>query len=149
MRHRETRTHPPKKPMRVVTSGSPTKTAFHTTAQLEVECLGSSLRIEFLLNQNQGQIGPLCLEKRGDRIQNRAAVASLCDSPASTIPFRPRSVRVSLSKNTTPLRLNPMIGDSQALFYQTASACYENCTVAHCAIFDVGNFCGSVEQFLC
>ena len=87
MRHRETRTHPPKKPMRVVTSGSPTKTAFHTTAQLEVECLGSSLRIEFLLNQNQGQIGPLCLEKRGDRIQNRAAVASLCDSPASISPF--------------------------------------------------------------
>jgi len=87
VRHRETRTHPPKKPMRVVTSGSPTKTAFHTTAQLEVECLGSSLRIEFLLNQNQGQIGPLCLEKRGDRIQNRAAVASLCDSPASTLPL--------------------------------------------------------------
>ena len=49
---------------------------------------GSSLRIEFLLNQDQGQIGPLCLEKRGDRIQNESVVASLCDSQE----FEPRKV---------------------------------------------------------
>ena len=54
--------------------------------------MGSSLSIEFFLNQNQGQIGSLCLEKRSDCIKNGTAVAGLCDSPASTIPFWPRSV---------------------------------------------------------
>jgi len=68
---------------------------------------GSSLRIEFLLNENHGQISSLCVDERSDCIQNWAAVAPLDDPPASTIPFCPRSVRVLIQKNTTPLRLNP------------------------------------------
>ena len=31
---------------------------------------GLSLRIEFLLDQNHGQIGPLCLEKRSNSGKN-------------------------------------------------------------------------------
>jgi len=65
------------------------------------------LRIEFLLNQNHRQIGPLRLDEQTNRIQYWAAIARMCDSPASTIPFWPRSQRVLFAKYTTPLRLNP------------------------------------------
>jgi len=44
----------------------------------------SSSRIEFLLDQNHRQIRPLCLNQRGDRIQNGATIATLYDPPAST-----------------------------------------------------------------
>lgn len=37
---------------------------------LESGLYGSSLGIEFVLNQNHGQIRPLGLNQRGDRIQN-------------------------------------------------------------------------------
>jgi len=40
---------------------------------------GSSLRIEFLLDEDHDQIEPLRLDQRADCIQNRAAVAALCD----------------------------------------------------------------------
>ena len=54
---------------------------------LESGLCGSSLGIEFVLNQDHGQFGALCLNQRGDRIQNLAAIACLCDSPASTLPL--------------------------------------------------------------
>jgi hypothetical protein len=57
----------------------------------------SSLRIEFLLDQDHRQIWPLCLDQRGDFVENLVAIAALGDSPASTIPFWPRSVRVLLT----------------------------------------------------
>jgi len=34
------------------------------------ELNGSSLRIEFLFDEDHGQIRPLCPDQRGDRIQN-------------------------------------------------------------------------------
>ena len=54
---------------------------------LESGLCGSSLGIEFVLNQDHGQFGALCLDERSNRIQNRAAVAALCDPPASTLPL--------------------------------------------------------------
>jgi hypothetical protein len=64
--------------------------------------MGSSLSIEFFLNQNQGQIGSMCLEKRSDCIKNGTTVAGLCDSPASTITFGLALCGVFLSKTTNP-----------------------------------------------
>ena len=55
----------------------------------------SSLRVEFFLYENHRQIGPLRLDEQTDRIQYWAAIARLCDSPASTIPFWPRSEQAS------------------------------------------------------
>ena len=37
---------------------------------LESGLCGSSLGIEFVLNQDHGQFGALCLNQRSDRIQN-------------------------------------------------------------------------------
>ena len=54
---------------------------------LELGLYASSLGIEFVLNQGHGQFGALCLDERSDRIQNRAAIARLCDPPASTLPL--------------------------------------------------------------
>ena len=48
----------------------------------------SSLRIEFLFNQNHRQIGTMCLDERGNSVKNGTAIARLCDSSA----FEPRKV---------------------------------------------------------
>jgi len=80
---------------------------FPGTLPFQPELNGSSLRIEFLLNQVHCQIWSLCLDQRGGCMQNGATVAALCDSPASTFhaDFRrrgrlatgfPRQARMSL-----------------------------------------------------
>jgi len=66
--------------MRAATSGSPLTTVRTSTEPLEVQTSGSSLRVEFMLNQCQHEFRPLRFNQRGDCIQNGATNAPLCDS---------------------------------------------------------------------
>jgi hypothetical protein len=65
---------------------SPIFTPSLQRVKLEAVLNGSILSIEFLLNQNHGQIGSMCLEKRSDCAGNVLAVGAMCASPAQTMP---------------------------------------------------------------
>ena len=87
------------------------------TEQQEVILLGSSLKIEFLFNQNHGQIGPLCMNERGDGLKNRAAVTGLGDSPASnllpsvaSVDASSRDFLAALGPSRWPQRLPSLFG---------------------------------------
>ena len=62
-------TQEPRARMRTATNGSPQMTGPISTEPSEAVLNGSSLRIEFMLNQNHGQIGPLGIDERSDCIQ--------------------------------------------------------------------------------